>query len=402
MAKPVRKLDDAQRFAWLRLIRTPRVGPATFRDLVNHFGGAQQALDGLPGMAARRGKPIVAPDSAAIEAEMEAVHRLGARFVASGEPGYPALLMQSDTPPPLLCALIEDVTVASKTAVAMVGARNASAGGLSLAKTMARELGEAGLVVVSGLARGIDAAAHLGALDTGTLAFTAGGLARPYPPEHRDLMRAMAQKGGAVYSEVALDWNARAQDFPRRNRLVAGSSLGLVVVEAAKRSGSLITARQATELGRTVMAVPGFPLDPRSEGPNSLLRNGATLVCDAQDVLEELKPSIGDGNLGDGDLFAGPHFAESDAHQLPLVMDEHTIVFDDADQAEGGQHDVAPPKDAHTALSGVMAFSPIEADALIATTGLPAGTVRAWLLEHEMSGQITRYQGDRFAWTPKN
>lgn len=282
--------QDDQRFAWLRLIRTPRIGPATFRDLINQYGSAQAALDALPEMTARRGRPIRPIDAADIEKEMAGAARLGARYVIIGEDAYPPLLAKIDHPPPVICVLADNNDALKKPAIGLVGSRNASAGGITLAKQMARELGEAGFVVISGLARGMDAAAHTGALKTGTIAFTAGGLARPYPPEHGDLMKAIVAQGGAICSEMPLDWTARAQDFPRRNRLVAASGFGLVVVEAANRSGSLITANQATEMGRLVMAVPGFPLDPRSVGPNRLIRNGATLVRNAKDVLEELAP----------------------------------------------------------------------------------------------------------------
>ena len=279
----------------------------------------------------------------------------------------------------MLCALIEQLDIADRPAVGIVGSRNASAGGLSLARRMAVELGGAGVAVVSGLARGMDAAAHMGALATGTIAFTAGGLARPYPPEHGDLMHHISRQGGAVYSEMALDWSARAQDFPRRNRLVAASSLGLVVVEAAARSGSLITARQANELGRLVMAVPGFPLDPRSEGPNGLIREGATLVRNCADVLDEVRPLMAQGQ-----------------HGLPAPG--ATLLEDGAPDYQSLGEELL--QDADGVLESVMGFSAIAVDELIAATGLPTGLVRAWLLENELADRLTRYPGDRFAWKP--
>ena len=379
-------LDDATRLAWLRLIRTPRIGPATFQDLINLFGGAQAALDALPGFTARKGRPIQPVPLHEAEAEMEAACALGARFVARFEAGYPALLGATDRMPPLLCARFASPDCAARPAVGMVGTRSPSAGGITLARRMAAELGEAGLVIVSGLARGLDAAAHMGALDTGTIAFLAGGLANPYPPENAGLAEAIVDRGGALYSEVPLDWTARAQDFPRRNRLVAGSVIALVVIEAARRSGTLITADQANELGRTVMAVPGFPLDPRSAGPNALLRDGAVLVRDARDVLEEIGPD--------------PVAAMGMAHDvLPLA-------------AAGARRDMEEPaplpsgpepleRDADALLTDAMGAVPMPADDLVSATGLPASAVRGWLLEHELAGTVQRYPGDRFAWAPE-
>lgn len=376
--------EDAQRFAWLRLIRTPRIGPATFRDLINRYGSAQAALDALPDMTARHGRPIQPIDATAIEKEMSDAARLGARYIILGEEAYPPLLAKIEHPPPVLCAFVGKNTPSGKPGVGLVGSRNASAGGIMLAKQMAQELGEAGFVVISGLARGMDAAAHTGALRTGTVAFTAGGLARPYPPEHGDFMKAIVAEGGAIYSEMPLDWTARAQDFPRRNRLVAASGLGLVVVEAANRSGSLITANQATEMGRLVMAVPGFPLDPRSAGPNRLIRNGATLVRHAKDVLEELAPLL-------QSLTVSPALEEPVAHgAAPHRLEERdrSSKPDDLRQNVDEQ------------LVQAMAYSPIAADDLIAATGLATSAVRAWLLENELVGRLVRYPGDRFAWNP--
>ncbi len=385
MAEGWPTLSDAQRLAWLRLIRTPRIGPALFQDLLNIYGSAQGALDALPHMSARRGISFQPAPLADIEREIAEAERIGARFVASGEQGYPRALSHSPRPPPVLCAMMSSADIASKPCVALVGARNASAGGLTLAKRMAAELGDAGLAVVSGLARGVDAAAHLGSLETGTLAFTAGGLARPYPPEHADLM-AQIVESGAVYSEMPLTWVARAQDFPKRNRLVAGSSLAVVVVEAAKRSGSLITARQAGELGRLVMAVPGFPLDPRSDGPNSLIRDGATLVTGAADVLEDVSPMLARPASWD----ASNSSAEVGKGQLPLLKEEEpsSLGYTPTDA------------DAESLIEQAMGFSPVSADTLIESTGVPTAQVRVWLVENELIGRIIRSPGDRFAWNP--
>lgn len=400
-------LSDEQRLDWLQLIRTPRVGPALFQDLVNHFGSAAAALEAVPDMAARRGAPIKPSDRGDAAREMANVHKLGARFLARGEAGYPVLLAKTDCPPPLLCASIEQLDVAKKPGVAIVGARNGSAGGLSVARAMAQELGEAGFAVISGLARGIDSAAHLGSLETGTIAFVAGGLAKPYPPENADLMRQIVARGGAVYSEVPLDWTARAQDFPRRNRLVAGSCIALVVVEAARRSGSLITARQALDLGREVMAVPGFPMDPRSEGPNSLIRDGAKLVRNAADVVAEIgvldAQGFGIQSLGE----AQPYARNAQVQPDLLREDEAGPPLHSTGEDSGGEVTAGKPRPGfdlsgavEQRLNDAMGFSPIATDVLVAQTALPAQLVRVWLLENELSGRIVRSRGDRFAWNP--
>jgi DNA processing protein len=387
MAEGWPTLSDEQRLAWLRLIRTPRIGPALFQDLLNLYGSAQGAIEALPHMSARRGVRFQPADADDIEREMADAAKLGARFLICGEPGYPPVLAYTPRPPPILCALMNATDVSAKPTVALVGARNASAGGLALAKRMATDLGKAGVTVVSGLARGVDAAAHLGSLETGTLAFTAGGLARPYPPEHSDLMARIAGAGGAVYSEMPLTWVARAQDFPKRNRLVAGSSLGVVIVEAAKRSGSLITARQAGEFGRLVMAVPGFPLDPRSDGPNSLIRDGATLVTNADDVLEEIGP-----------LLSQPAKWEPPSDQLRSLGDQLPLLRESKEARSEYE-----PVDAQgeQAIEQAMGFSPVTADVLIESTGLPTAQVRVWLVENELVGRIVRSAGDRFAWSPE-
>ena len=286
-------LTDAQRLDWLRLFRSDNVGPRTFRMLLNHYGDARAALAALPDLARRGGaqrSPRICSREDA-EREMDAAHELGVRFVGLGEPDYPARLREIDDAPPLL-ALRGQQDVLDRPMLAMVGARNASAAGQKFAERLARDLGEAGLVIVSGLARGIDAAAHRASLATGTVAVLAGGHARIYPPEHVDLLDAILSEGAAV-SEMPVGWEPRSRDFPRRNRLVSGLALGVVVVEAAMRSGSLITARLAGEQGREVFAAPGSPLDPRAEGSNGLLKQGATLVTEANDVITMLEPILG-------------------------------------------------------------------------------------------------------------
>ncbi|MEL7544917.1 MAG: DNA-processing protein DprA, partial [Pseudomonadota bacterium] len=292
-------LSDAQRLDWLQLIRSPHVGPASFRELINHYGSARDALAALPdimarmGPAARRktrdGQMRRGPASrASVEAEYETALGMGAQLVAPGEAGYPAWLAETDGAPPLIY-IMGDAALAARPIVAIVGSREASAAGRALAEEMARELGAAGFVVASGLARGIDGAAHRASLDTGTLAVIAGGIDSIYPTEHGDLHREIAARG-LLITEMPPGHQPRAKDFPRRNRIVSGVTQGVVVIEAARRSGTLITARLAGEQGRQVFAVPGHPLDPRADGTNMLLRTGATLATRAADVIEALAP----------------------------------------------------------------------------------------------------------------
>lgn len=289
---PVAVLDDIQRLACLRLIRSENVGPVTFRALINHFGGAQAALDALPEVSrqgGRRRPAKVCPREAA-ELELAAASAVGAIPVFTIEPGYPALLAHIDVPPPLLYVKGR-VELLNRPAVAIVGSRDASAAGQKIARDLARGLGAAGWVVASGLARGIDAAAHIAAMDTGTIAVLAGGIDIIYPPEHAALQAAIGEQGCLV-TEMPPGFQPRGQDFPRRNRIISGLSRGTVVVEAARRSGTLITARYAGEQGRDVFAVPGHPLDPRAEGTNQLLKDGATLVTTSDDILRALSPVI--------------------------------------------------------------------------------------------------------------
>src|SRR5215831_19080267 len=283
-------LTDDERLDWLRLIRSQNVGPRTFRALIDHYGDARAALAALPGLARRGGASAPGRIATRDEAlgEIRAVQSIGAAFVALGEPDYPPRLMMIDDAPPLI-AVRGKLAVLLRPTVAIVGARNASAAGIKFAERLARELGEAGLVVASGLARGIDAAAHRGSLVTGTVAAIAGGHNSIYPPEHAGLADAIAADG-VVLSEMPIDHEPRARDFPRRNRLISGLAAGVVVIEAAQRSGSLITARMALEQGREVFAVPGSPLDPRCEGSNNLLKQGAAPVTEASDVTTALRP----------------------------------------------------------------------------------------------------------------
>lgn len=366
-------LSDEQRLNWLMLIRSDNVGPATFRDLISHFGTAAAALEALPDLAKRggtAGRIRIASRQDAL-AEIDAAARLGARFVALNEPDYPPLMRGLDNPPPLLCVKGE-AGILSRRAVGIVGSRNASISGQKLASRFARELGAAGNCVVSGMARGIDAAAHHAALETGTVAVLAGGVDIPFPPEHAGLAAQIVSAGGALVSEMPIGWKPRAIDFPRRNRIIAGLSLGVIVVEAAKRSGSLITARLAGENGRGVFAVPGSPLDPRAEGANHLIRQGATLVTSTQDVLEALEPM--DGR----------------EPRLPFDMNEPQ---DAAYESGAAPLDATP--DLRQSIVDALGPSPCEIDDIIRFTGASAGEVQLVLLELSLAGKLERHGGNR-------
>ena len=286
-------LRPAARRDWLRLARTENVGPVAFAQLIARYGEASLALAALPDLARRGGRvsPLGVPPVEDVMRELEAGQALGARLIASCEAEFPATLAAVDPPPPLLWAR-GDATLLNRSSIAVVGARVASAGGQRFARGLAAELGAAGHVVVSGMARGIDGAAHEGALPTGTVAVLGGGIDDIYPHEHRDLYQRIVAEG-CVVSENAPGRTATARDFPRRNRVISGLSRAVVVVEAELRSGSLITARLAAEQGREVLAVPGSPLDPRARGTNDLIRQGAALCEGAEDVLRALEGLTG-------------------------------------------------------------------------------------------------------------
>jgi DNA processing protein len=363
-------LTDRQRIAWLRLIRSDNVGPATFRDLINHFGSAETAIEALPELSRRGGstRSIRIATVGEAEREIDTATRFGARFIGIGEPDYPAALRQIDAAPPLIAAK-GDLEVASLPAVGIVGSRNASISGAKFAAMMAGEIGRAGYTIVSGLARGIDASAHRASLDTGTIAAMAGGLDQPYPPENIDLLDQICKGRGLAISEMPFGWEPRARDFPRRNRLIAGVALGVVVIEAAARSGSLITARLAGEFGRQVFAVPGSPLDPRCEGTNGLLKDGATVTTRPQDVLQALAP------VSELDLFS-PNEADEPAD-------------------EAGDRPLAPPPNDDERLVIVQALgpTPVEIDDIIRHTALPASSVYLVLLELDIAGRLERHAG---------
>lgn len=362
-----RRLTDQQRLAWLRLIRSENVGPRAFRNLLNHAGGAQAALDALPDLA-RRGGALISPrictERDAVR-EIEAVAAAGGRMVALGEPDYPPTLAATDGAPPLV-TVRGDASALIRPMVAIVGARNASAAGRAFAQRLASDLGRAGLVVVSGLARGIDTAAHEASLETGTVAVLAGGLDRIYPPENVPLLRRIEERGSGI-TEMPFGFVPRAREFPRRNRIIAALSLGTVIVEAAMRSGSLITARLAAELGRDVMAAPGSPLDPRCEGSNGLLRDGATLVTRADHVLEALGTSLENPP-------ASPLLVEEEASE------SWSATADDSLRAR---------------IEELLGPSPAPVDDIVRMSGGSARAVQLVLLEIELAGRLERHAGGR-------
>ncbi len=355
------------RVARLRLIRTPSIGPVTYRQLIARFGTAEAAIEALPDLAVRGGgkAPRIA-EAGSIEREIAAVEKLGARYLFVDDPDYPPLLAEIDGAPAAM-TVRGDVALARRRAVAMVGARNASAAACRFARGLAVELGREGVVVVSGLARGLDTAAHQGSLATGTIAVIASGIDIAFPPENRALQDQVAEQG-LLIAEQRPGSEPLARNFPHRNRIIAGLAAGTVVVEAAPRSGSLITARLANEFGRDVMAVPGSPLDPRAQGCNLLIRDGATLVQSAADILETIGP-------------IDPRMVRAPASRF--------------DAQTGGE-----PGDAdRQALIGLLGPVPVAVDELTRQSELPPATVALILLELELAGRIERHAGGRVSAT---
>jgi len=368
-----------ERVMWLRLARTKGLGATGFARAIAHFGSAEAALDRLPARARSAGRrQFVIPAAETIEAEIEQIQRAGATLICGFEPAFPTLLGAIADPPPALIVRGE-LSLLTRPGCAIVGARNASAVGLRFARELASGLGREDVVIISGLARGIDGAAHAGALDSGTIAVLASGIDHVYPPEHAELHARIAETGLLV-SEMPLGQTPTARDFPRRNRIISGLALGTLVVEAALRSGSLISARFAGEQGREVMAVPGSPLDPRARGSNQLLRDGAHLIETVEDVLGILAAA------------RPPAPAPRQVEDCPAPpLDE--FFEDETAEAEPAPVDPAPPRGPIDQLRAFLSPAPVSSDELARACELPAGQVQALLLEMEMNGEIACLPG---------
>ena len=363
-----RPLNDNERRDWLRLSRAENVGPITFRQLLRRFGSAANALQALPEMAAKGGKRgFKLPEAGLIENEIARAQKTGARIIAMCEADYPESLAAIDDAPPLI-TIYGQAAMLHKRAVGIVGARNASLNGRKMAEMLARGLGQAGITVISGLARGIDAAAHTGSLATGTVAALAGGADVVYPEENRGLYDRMKEEG-CIVSDQPLGLEPFAKLFPRRNRIISGLSLGVVVVEAALQSGSLITARMALEQGREVFAVPGSPLDPRCTGTNDLIRQGAVLTEKADDILAHI-------------------------HKQARGLFEPSTPPISAPMAETEEKQIEA---ARAALLECLGPSPVGVDELVRESGRTPATVLTGLLELELAGRIERQPGQKVA-----
>ena len=356
-------LAQDEAFARIRLLRSPNIGPVSYRQLLRRFGTASAALAALPDLAARGGSPYRAATEARVSTEIAAARAAGARYLFHDSADYPAALAALDTAPPILIYR-GDTTLGARQAVAIVGARNASAAAVKLARQFAGELAEAGFVVVSGLARGIDGAAHQAALTGGTIGVIASGIDIAYPPEHADLQEAIAT-GGLLLTEQPPGTEPLARHFPARNRIIAGLAVGTLVVEAAPKSGSLITARLAGEAGREVMAVPGSPLEPRSQGCNQLIREGAVLVQSAADVIELVSGFDG---------------------QPRSTFREHPAEFELLPDDLGHS-----PAD----VASLLTTAPVAVDELIRQSGEGTAAVQLALLELELAGRLVRHAGGR-------
>jgi DNA processing protein len=365
-------VTPADAVARLRLIRTDSIGPITYRQLIARFGDAASALQALPDLARRGGRALAITSVTDAEAELAALDAIGAVMIFIGTPAYPALLAPLETAPPVISAR-GDTGLLDRPAVAIVGARNASAAGARFARQLATDLAAEDMVIVSGLARGIDAAAHQGAMAGGTIAVVAGGVDVVYPPENAALMAEIAEKG-LIIAEQKPGIEPQARHFPRRNRIIAGLAAGTLVVEGAPKSGSLITARVAAEAGREVMAVPGSPLDPRAQGCNLLIREGATLVQSAADVIEALSAFAQGAGTGLGLRYRA---AEATPWAEPMARDAG-----DPERAE---------------IARLLSPTPVAIDEIVRLSGLSAAVVATVLLDMELMGQLVRHAGGRVA-----
>ncbi len=375
MTSPLKTdLTDEDRLNWLRLIRTESVGPITFYRLMARFGTAEKALEMLPDLSRKGGRKraIQTFSKAAAEKELNALARHGGKIITVADPEYPLALSAVEDAPPVLLVL-GNADLLNSRCVAIVGARNASHNGCRFAETLARELGEAGFTIASGMARGVDTAAHKGSVPSGTIAVIAGGIDIIYPQENAGLYDQIRQNG-LIVAENAFGFHPRPQDFPRRNRIVSGISEGVIIAEASLRSGSLITARLAAEQGREVFAVPGFPQDPRAQGPNKLIRDGATLIQSAQDVIQALSGFRGN------------------AMREPAFDPYSYTPFDDEELAGTDEQDVDR---ARIILEGALSSVPSSIDDLIRAHDLTVPEVQNALLELELAGRLLRHAGGR-------
>lgn len=369
-------LSDRERLARLRLIRTENVGPMTFRQLLERFGTAERAIDALPDLARRGGRrrALAVPPAAAAEREIAANARVGADLVVFGDPLYPSALAAVEDAPAVF-SLIGHGYLPSQRTVAIVGARNASMNGRRLAMSLARGIGAGGYAIASGLARGIDAAAHEGALETGTVAVVAGGIDVIYPPEHTDLYRRISE-AGAIIAEQPVGTTPQARHFPSRNRIIAGLSLGVLVVEAATRSGSLITARRALDQGREVFAVPGSPLDPRCGGTNGLIKEGAAFLVESARDVE---------NVLDG--LAAQHLDEPPGRDWQGSIGSETLETPPLEVDDRVRREVMQ----------ALGPEPVAVDEVIRGCQLSAPVVATVLLEAELAGLIDRHPGNQIS-----
>ncbi len=356
-------LSQEEAFARIRLLRSPNIGPVSYRQLLRRFGDARAALEALPDLAGRAGGSYRIAPEARVSDEVAATRAAGARYLFHDSPDYPALLGELDSAPPIL-TYRGDTGLCSRPTVAIVGARNASAAAVKLARQFAGELADAGFVVASGLARGIDGAAHRASLAAGTIGVIASGIDVSYPPEHAELQEEIAAQG-LLLAEQPVKTEPLARHFPSRNRIIAGLAVGTLVVEAAPKSGSLITARLAGEAGREVMAVPGSPLEPRAQGCNQLIREGAVLVQSAADVIELLSHFDGTPRSS---------FREATA---PYFAADEELGDDPAD------------------VAALLTTAPVAVDELIRQSGASAPAVQLALLELELAGRLVRHAAGR-------